>query len=201
MLPVFLRKGNMVSKPSRSKTKPTPSRVSANVAHKIMAVPKGWETQTCQLGGVPAIAVYREGRFKRLTALQTPTWLPTRQDGPKTACKRLPKASWRTDDHAVVGQLRNGVFEALAISTLTNRTLLAVHGLAAFHDTPSSRVPTVSTDACDKPISVLVTLYPKGLVIHWYDRENGKRLYTLRFKRSADHPIYNKPLDTRASKG
>jgi hypothetical protein len=203
-------KGKPPIKPSKPKRPASRPSATTNVAKHTMRIPGRWQTQTCQLGGSPAVAIYRGGMLRRITRLLAPTGLSERSTAMANVGRRLPAIFGPGDDRALVGQIRDGLFETLAVSTVVGRTLLAVSGFTPQLDTPATRrlqlvgaVHPVSIPAPQSVSSVIVisSLYKHHLTIHWFDRNKGKRLFTLRLKRDPKCPIYTSILDTRPSKG
>lgn len=185
----------------------------ANSVASFLPTAPGWSTQRAQLGGRPAVVIYRAG--KRRKGYTLPGMTPLFDE----VLQRLPAAlQWRgVTNFAIIGQLRQGRFEALAISTLSGRQLVSYDCFSgSYIDTPQVRWLTNQHDEMrthdakrvvqhrhpvSTPVTVIMSLYKRKLVIQWVHREKQKLLFTLRFKRELARDVDTPKLNTRASKG
>lgn len=180
----------------------------------VLPIRKGWITQSAQLGGRPAVLIYRKGRLRRAYTLLK---RGRGRDLTSAELARVPGAyKWSTftHDYAVIGQVRGDQFEALAISTIKGKQLISCNAFTGtLFDTPETRHfrrqqaallsnrPTPPRKA--GAITVISSLYRKRLLIQWYNRKTGILLFTLKLS-VTDVSVLRRAqpvLDTRASKG
>lgn len=153
----------------------------------IYTAPKGWNTQTGQIGGKPAVVVYKGGKLVRgryitgdrsklsqdvMDALPTPLkWQGTR-------------ANFR-----VLGQVRQGLFEALAVVMADEPTVISnltdSVATTAIHNGFTTPVLAKRSKPIKKlpPTTVLTSTYAEEIRIVWFNRESGKVIKRTKFNR------------------
>lgn len=151
------------------------------------AAPRGWKMQTAQLGGKPAVAVYKEGKLKRARYITG-----EREHVSSTVLDVLPsQLKWQgtRSNFRVVGQVRNGAFEALAVIMPSSSELIAnltdtVATAALQHGftTPAlQRRKKHNTKLT--PTTVLTSTYAEQVRIVWFHRESGRVIKKTKFDR------------------
>lgn len=191
------------------RAKPLPPH--AGSVSSYLPTKAGWSTQRAQLGGRPAVVIYHAGKLASGRTVIDGKPLPS------DVLSHLPtELQWRgVRSFAIVGQLRMGRFEALAIASTRGKQLISYDSFSGTYlDTPQmhwladQRTVTRTHDAKQLPVSkkltpitVLLTLYKNRLLIQWVHREKRKLLHTVRLKRSLPHDVDKPILNTRRSKG
>ncbi len=149
--------------------------------------PKGWKMQSAQLAGRPAVAVYRDGKLKRvryITGDGEHVAEATRDGLPSTLKWQGTRANFR-----VLGQVRRGVFEALAVVMLDEPTIISnltdsVATTALHH---GFTTPTLSgrmkPNSKLTPVTVLTSTYAEEVRIVWFNRVSGKVIKKTKFSR------------------
>lgn len=176
----------------KGKTKSKPMTHKERCAGSVLpmgcfAHPKGWGSQTGQMGGKPAVATYKGGKLKRARYLTG-----ERESLPESVTDKLPhELKWQggRSNFRVLGQVRNGVFEAIAVAMLGEDTIIAnltdtvvttaIHNgftTPALHNRkkPSKKL---------SPRTVLISTYPDVVRIAWFNRETGKVLKRVKLER------------------
>lgn len=150
--------------------------------------PKGWTSQVGQLGGRPAIATYRKGRLKRAVYLGV-----NNKQLPDALIASLPDVlKWHgtRSNFRVVGQVRAGVFEAIAVTMYDDPTIItdltSISAATASHNGFSTTLRQRRLNPSTKlrgNITVLTTTYPSVVRVAWFNRATGKVITKLKFDR------------------
>lgn len=149
--------------------------------------PKGWNSQCGQVGGKPAVARYKGGELRSATYLTG-----SRESLPAAIRYALPShLKWQGTraNFRVLGQVRNGAFEAIAIVMSGESTLVAnlTDSLAdtAIHNgfittaRAKRRVPI--TKLPDR--TLLISTYSDVVRIAWFNRVTGKVIKRIKLDR------------------
>lgn len=149
--------------------------------------PKGWKMQSAQLAGRPAVAIYRDGKLKRVRYItgDGEHVAESVKDGlPSTLKWQGTRANFR-----VLGQVRHGVFEALAVvmpdePTIVSNLTDSVATTALHHGFTTPALSRLTKPGKKlPPVTVLTSTYPEEVRIVWFNRVSGKVIKKTKFGR------------------
>jgi hypothetical protein len=148
--------------------------------------PKGWTAQVGQQGGRPAVAVYRDGKLKRVRYLTG-----ERENVSSKVLDGLPSTlKWQgtRSNFRVLGQVRGGRFESLiiamhdddvAIANLTDSVVVTT----AMHNGLSTPSVHKTKGKALSPRTVLTSTYRECIRVAWFNRETGKVIKRVKLSR------------------
>jgi len=164
-----------------------PVALKGNLGMGMFKHPKGWSTQSAQVGGRPAVAVYRKGKLARvryLTGDLAPVDAAVSQALPDKLQWQGTRANFR-----VLGQVRDDVFEAIAVVMPADSTLIV--NLTETGSTLAMHNGFTTTTFCKrkKPLAkfpattVLISTYSDYVRYAWFNRKTGQIVKRLKLAR------------------
>lgn len=156
----------------------------------------GWHMQTGQYGGKPAVLTYVKGKLVSGLCVAHRT---QREALPQSVLDTAPsRLRWEgRANFRVLGQVRRGAFEALAILMPKGKTLITNLADTQVSNVINSGLVTPSLalrlqhNQPRKPkrkqatqLSVIVTSYTNALVLAWYRQDKSKVVRRMVFNRN-----------------
>lgn len=165
-------------------------RCAGSSMPKAYVAKPGWSSQVGQYGGKPAVLIYRKEQLQGGFYIHD----PERKALDEELLKSVPNwLRWqgKRRNFRVLGQIRQGRFEALAVLAPKGKTLISnladSNVISSGLTTPSmaASLRRHNTKRIVRPtnISVITTVYSTKVVFVWYNRDKERLLKKVSFSK------------------